>query len=271
MIRCASIGLATLGVLLVGCGTSGDTASGVAPDRTGRDAVVDQSGDITSADALPDASADAADSQADAAQETDAPDVAPPDATPGDAFEPDADPNPMPDADAPDTSEADTSEADTTDAEVSPGGDGCDSDDLHRYACCVFDQVNVFRAESGLGPYVQDADLEAVAFSYAGFMADTGQFAHSADGLQFGERLDAAGIAWASAGENLQSNTLGDWRAACEETVRGAGGWANSDAGHREAMLGQAADGSDRDWTHAAAGVGRAGGRWYVAMYFVRY
>jgi uncharacterized protein YkwD len=146
-------------------------------------------------------------------------------------------------------------------------------DDLHRYACCVFDEVNAYRRETDptLAAYVPDPALAAVGFSYAGYMAERRVFAHSADGLSFGERLDGAGVRWASAGENLQRNTLPDWRAACAETVRGAGGWARSTSGHREAMLGMDARGTPKGWTHAGAGVARRGSEWYVAMYFVRY
>jgi len=154
-----------------------------------------------------------------------------------------------------------------------PTGLDCERDDLHRYACCVFDAVNAYRAETdpSLAPYVPDPALAAVGFSYAGYMAERRVFAHSADGLSFGERLDGAGVRWASAGENLQRNTLPDWRAACTETVRGAGGWARSTSGHREAMLGMDARGTPKGWTHAGAGVARRGSEWYVAMYFVRY
>ncbi len=183
--------------------------------------------------------------------------------TPGDdAGEPPPPPPPPPvDAGAPDL------------GAPAPTGLDCERDDLHRYACCVVDAVNAYRAETDptLAPYVPDPALAAVGFSYAGYMAERRVFAHSADGLSFGARLDGAGVRWASAGENLQRNTLPDWRAACAETVRGAGGWARSASGHREAMLGMDARGTPKGWTHAGAGVARRGSEWYVAMYFVRY
>jgi len=149
----------------------------------------------------------------------------------------------------------------------------CEIDDAHRYACCVFEQVNLFRSQAGLGliDYVYDAKLAEVGFYYAGYMADHNSFAHSADGINFGQRLDNFGVAWASAGENLQRNTRSSWEQACQETVWGSGGWANSTQGHREAMLGQAANGTPKGWTHAGAGVAKSGVYWYVAMYFVKY
>lgn len=184
------------------------------------------------------------------------PDVLALDAGPAPDAGTDAPPEPSPDAPPP-----------------GPLGLDCDLDDAHRYACCVLDEVNAFRAETDprLAPYVADPALATVAFDYAAYMAERGIFAHSADGRSFGDRLDAYGVAWASAGENLQRNTLPGWRAACTETVWGAGGWARSRSGHREAMLGQDASGGARNWTHAAAGVARRGSEWYVAMYFVRY
>lgn len=180
-----------------------------------------------------------------------------------------------------DTAPADTTTDVTPDtiADVSDAGAGdvdvdetfCELDDAHRYACCVFDAVNAYRGAQGLDPYVFDSALTEVGFYYADYMASNGVYAHSADGMNFGERLDEFDVAWQSAGENLQRNDIGTWQAACNETVNGRGGWANSSAGHREAMLGQDRSGTDKAWSHAGVGVARAGGDWYVAMYFVRY
>lgn len=157
--------------------------------------------------------------------------------------------------------------------EILPSDEYCNIDDFHRYACCVLDEVNRYRLENGVGlvDYVWDPDIASCAFYYAQYMAAHGTFAHGADGQNFGDRLDSFGVAWASAGENLQRNSEIGWEAACQETVWGWGGWAHSTDGHREAMLGQDPSGTDKMWTHAAAGVDRSGTRWYVAMYFVRY
>lgn len=151
------------------------------------------------------------------------------------------------------------------------GGQDCTSSDENRYACCVLEQVNLFRVANGLPAYQWNAGVSETAFYYADYMAENRVFAHSADGMSFGERLDEFNVAWASAGENLQRNDLSLWNSACNETVNGRGGWANSRNGHREAMLGQDASGTDKQWTHAAAGVARNGNDWYVAMYFVRF
>ena len=135
------------------------------------------------------------------------------------------------------------------------------------------EKITAFRAEHGVGlvDYVWDENIAECAFYYAEYMAEHNDFSHGADGLNFGDRLDDFDVAWSSAGENLQRNGESSWSAACHETVWGSGGWANSTAGHREAMLGQDPSETPKGWTHAAAGVGESWGQWYVAMYFVKY
>jgi uncharacterized protein YkwD len=159
----------------------------------------------------------------------------------------------------------------TADAGNTTGGQDCTSSDANRYACCVLEQVNLYRERNGLPAYQWNVGVSETAFYYADYMAQNRVFAHSADGMNFGERLDEFDVPWASAGENLQRNDLSLWNAACNETVNGRGGWVNSRNGHREAMLGQDASGTDKQWTHAAAGIARNGNEWYVAMYFVRF
>lgn len=165
-------------------------------------------------------------------------------------------------------------EADTIQPEadsLQPDGDSVKTD-FEKYADCVFDKVNAFRAaHSKPVAYIRDTKLDEVAVYYSTYMADNNVFAHSADGKSFGDRLDSYGVKWTSAGENLQKNSMSAWAAACEETVNGSGGWANSTQGHREAMLGQDTSGKDKGWTHAGAGVAKGGGSWYVTMYFVKY
>jgi uncharacterized protein YkwD len=185
------------------------------------------------------------------------------------------DPDPRPDTGTADTAgpAPDVTPADTGVSEPDPSGPGldCDASDVNRYACCVFEQVNLYRERNGLSAYQWNTGLSEAGFYYADYMARNRVFAHSADGMNVGQRLDEYDVAWASAGENLQRNDLSNWSAACNETVNGRGGWANSRSGHREAMLGQDASGVDKRWTHAAAGVARNGNDWYVAMYFVRF
>ncbi len=148
----------------------------------------------------------------------------------------------------------------------------CDADDMHRYACCVFDEVNLWRKEqdSLLQPYAHDRELSTVAFDYSAFMAELGDFGHGLDHRGLGERLDDYGVYWRSIGENIQRNSFPDWREACVSTVRGSGGWAASEEGHREAMLGMTREGDDMGWTRSGVGVARGEHYWYVTMYFLR-
>ena len=148
----------------------------------------------------------------------------------------------------------------------------CDADDVHRYACCVFDEVNLWRKEQddGLAPYLHDGELSMVAYDYSAFMAERGDFGHGLDNRGIGERLNDYGIFWRSVGENIQRNSFPDWHEACVSTVRGSGGWAGSDEGHREAMLGTSVSGEDMGWTQAGVGVARGDRYWYVTMYFLR-
>lgn len=190
--------------------------------------------------------------------------------SPGDAGREDSAPaSPDRDAEAPSAA----SDAGTVDAADASSPTPPPATEELAYADCVFEAVNAFRSNQGLKvAYVRDGKLDQVGATYAEYMSDRGLFAHSADGQSFGDRLDAAGVAWASAAENLQKNGFSSVTSACAETVNGQGGWASSTQGHREAMLGQDANGTDKGFTHAGVGVARDGsGQWRVAMYFVRY
>lgn len=141
----------------------------------------------------------------------------------------------------------------------------CSADNVAEYACCVFDEVNAYRANMGLPPFVYDGAVAEEASFYANYMASTGQFAHGADGKNVLVRLEDFGVVAASAGENLQRNSFTGWPEACQETVYGGGGWQNSPP-HREAMLG-----GGKNFSHAGVGVAASAGQWWVVMTFVRY
>jgi uncharacterized protein YkwD len=145
---------------------------------------------------------------------------------------------------------------------VNPGAE-CEKDDFHRYACCVFDEVNRFRHENavGLEDYLWDAEISSAAYYYATYMAERGRFAHGLDGLKVGSRLSNFGVDWSAAGENIQRNTYDTWQEGCVSTLNG---WATSTSGHREAML-------DSRYTHGAVGVDfGSDGYWYVVMNFAK-
>jgi len=136
----------------------------------------------------------------------------------------------------------------------------CNVDVYHQYACCVFQGVNEFRQQNGVGllDYVWDAPTAEVAQWYTDLMRDTGVFAHGVDGRKCGSRLSYFGVDWSSCGENLARNTYDDWQESCASVVVQ---WANSTSGHREAML-------EDKWTYAGVGVAEGGGWWWTTMNF---
>ncbi len=64
--------------------------------------------------------------------------------------------------------------------------------------------INQARAQAGLAPLAADAELTAVARSHSADMLRRGYFAHtSPEGRSPSDRIDAAGIRYRTAGENL--------------------------------------------------------------------
>ncbi len=145
-------------------------------------------------------------------------------------------------------------------ASATPPAEYCMRDELTRYACCVFERVNLFRRAQGPGlpDFAWDPGVADVAAWYAQRMAEAEAVAHGLDGRACGGRLTAFGIDWSSCGENVAGNTVDDAMASCTQIVDEQ--WANS-SGHRRAML-------SADWSQAGVGVARAGGWWYVTLNF---
>jgi uncharacterized protein YkwD len=64
--------------------------------------------------------------------------------------------------------------------------------------------INDYRASSGLGPVVPDAELTAAALAYAQDMAAHGYFSHTGrDGSNSGHGANRAGCSWRHVGENI--------------------------------------------------------------------
>lgn len=135
--------------------------------------------------------------------------------------------------------------------------------DVRRYEECVFQEVNRARVERGLSPLSRDHVLDDLGHYYAEMMQESGKFAHRIDGRSVGERMEAFGIPFRRAAENLQQNDYETCESGCRETVWGRGGWMKSKKGHREAML-------DPEYERAGIGVEDDGRTWRVAMYFRR-
>ena len=89
---------------------------------------------------------------------------------------------------------------------------------------------NSYRASSGLGPVVPDAELTAAAQAHAQDMASHGYFSHKGrDGARADARALRAGCNWGNVGENL------GWGQTSESEV--LQGWVNSPS-HRGVLQG---------------------------------
>lgn len=100
----------------------------------------------------------------------------------------------------------------------------------------ILDLTNAFRREHKLGALRRDQSLDRAAKAYAGYLARTGKFSHTADGREFSDRIKAAGYAAYLGAENLALN--GDSRGfTVRKLARDAvEGWKES-PGHRKNML----------------------------------
>ncbi len=100
----------------------------------------------------------------------------------------------------------------------------------------IVEMTNTFRKQQHLDTVRPNAGLTAAARAYAAFLAGSGQFSHTADGREAGDRISAAGYTWCQIGENLalHMDSRGfEAHALAEKSVQG---WINS-PGHRANML----------------------------------
>ena len=82
--------------------------------------------------------------------------------------------------------------------------------------------INEHRVSIGCRPLAWDDDLAAVAYGHSADMAARGFYGHiTPDGVGFTDRLNAAGVPWRGAGENIARTEFG-----AEEVVYL---WLNSD------------------------------------------
>lgn len=104
----------------------------------------------------------------------------------------------------------------------------------------ILDITNVMRIRHNVKSLKWDEETSAVAYGHSKDMSDNNDFSHTSK--QFGslsDRLEAAEVAYKSAGENIAANYT-DGPAVAE-------GWLNS-KGHRESLL-------NEDFTHLGVGV----------------
>jgi Cysteine-rich secretory protein family len=108
--------------------------------------------------------------------------------------------------------------------------------DLPQTEIAIVEMTNAFRRESKLGQVKPNAVLTAAARAFAEYLANTGKFAHEADGRQPAERAEAQGYRYCLVAENLALNL--DSRGFETRALAGAmvQGWKNS-PGHRANLL----------------------------------
>jgi hypothetical protein len=100
----------------------------------------------------------------------------------------------------------------------------------------IVDLTNAYRARQKLSALSPNATLTKAARAYAAYLAKSGQFSHTADGREAGDRVAAAGYTWCQVGENLalHIDSRGfESKALAEKSVTG---WINS-PGHRANMV----------------------------------
>ena len=108
--------------------------------------------------------------------------------------------------------------------------------DLPQAETVIVEMTNAFRAESHLGGVVPNAILKAAAQAYANYLAQTGAFAHTADGRQPADRAAAAGYHYCMVAENLALNQTNRGFETLDLAQRTIEGWKNSPP-HRASML----------------------------------
>ena len=112
--------------------------------------------------------------------------------------------------------------------------------DLRQTANLIVQKTNDFRQKQGLQPLKTNAKLTETAQDFAGFMAMTDQYGHTADGNRPSQRVKQHGYEYCLVAENIayQFSSLGF--ATDELAEKFFEGWKNS-PGHRKNMLKSAA------------------------------
>lgn len=108
--------------------------------------------------------------------------------------------------------------------------------DTPTVEAAIIEMTNAYRGKQKLGALTANADLTKAARAYAAYLAKNGQFSHTADGRQAGDRIASAGYVWCQVGENLALHVDSrgfESRALAQKSVEG---WINSPP-HRANMV----------------------------------
>jgi len=108
--------------------------------------------------------------------------------------------------------------------------------DTPAVEAAIVDLTNAYRSRQKLGSLTTNPILTRAARSYAAYLAKHGQFSHTADGNQAGDRIAAAGYAWCQIGENLAMHVDSRGFEARALAGKSVEGWINS-PGHRANLV----------------------------------
>ncbi|MGH7199759.1 MAG: CAP domain-containing protein [Planctomycetaceae bacterium] len=116
------------------------------------------------------------------------------------------------------------------------GGTGSAMPDLDRVEQLIIEQTNEFRVEHDRQKVKPNEQLNAAAEDFAGYMARTNRYGHTADGNRPSERAKTHGYEYCLVSENIayQFSTAGFETE--ELATRFVEGWIDSE-GHRKNML----------------------------------
>ena len=132
--------------------------------------------------------------------------------------------------------------------------------DLAEVEKLVVTYTNEFRQQQGRRPLAVNDKLSKAARYYAGYLARTDRFSHTADGKQPSERATQHGYAWSAVAENIGWAYNSDGFTTQELARELFEGWKNS-PGHRRNLLGPAV---------TEIGVAVAYGKWSGRYYGVQ-
>ena len=161
-------------------------------------------------------------------------------------------------------SEARDEHSDTVDAAGgAPSTDDVDSLDLSQVEQRIIKLTNEFRAREQREPVRPNPELTAAAEYFAGYMARTGRYGHTADGKRPSQRAESHGYKYCLVSENIatQYNSAGFEAEALAKAF--TQGWIES-PGHRRNML-------ERSVVDTGVAVARGpGGTYYAVQMFGR-
>lgn len=108
--------------------------------------------------------------------------------------------------------------------------------DLPKVEIAIVELTNAFRRENRLGALKRSRTLDEAAKAFAGYLARSGTFSHTADGRRPADRTLAAGYKHCRIAENLALNVNSRGFKTQQLAAGAVDGWKNSPP-HRKAMI----------------------------------